>query len=111
MWLFCKSGFFSAVEHWGNPGVIHLRARFRGDLERLRAVHGLEMVTRIVESPGCDYPFRMDLGKELWQMVLAKEAKDIDYTNFKDAVHDGTVRDEAYLAVWAALRRAQRGGR
>lgn len=34
MWLFCKSGFFSAVAHLGKPGAILLRARFRG-AERL----------------------------------------------------------------------------
>ena len=28
MWLFCKSGFFSAVRHATVPQTIHLRARF-----------------------------------------------------------------------------------
>ena len=60
MWLFCKSGFFSAVRHWDDPGTIHLRARFRGDLERLCAAHGLD-ARAIAETPEGDYRFRMDL--------------------------------------------------
>lgn len=110
MWLFCKSGFFSAVVHWGKPGVIHLRARFRGDLERLCAAHGLE-AAGIQETPAGDYRFRMDLPKEAWARVAAEEAAAIDYPNFKAAVHDGTARDGAYLGAWAALRRGQEGGR
>ena len=110
MWLFCKSGFFSAVEHWEKPGTIHLRARFAGDLERLCARHGIDPAG-IQETPAGDYRFRMDLGREVWARVVAKEAMDIDYTNFKAAVHDGTARDWAYFSAWAALRRGQEGGR
>ena len=35
MWLFTKSGFFSAVRHSAKPDTIHVRSRFAGDLERL----------------------------------------------------------------------------
>ena len=110
MWLFCKSGFFSAVEHVGRHDVIHLRARFAGDLERLCAAHGLDPAG-ISETPDGDYRFRMNLGREVWRRVVAKEAMDIDYTNFKAAAHDGTARDAAYLGAWAALRRGQEAGR
>lgn len=108
MWLFCKSGFFSAVEHWGKPGVIHLRARFVGDLERLCAAHGLD-AGGIVETPEGDYRFRMDLDREVWARVAAEEARAIDYPNFKAAVHDGSARDEAYFMAWSAMRRGQEG--
>lgn len=106
MWLFCKSGFFSAVRHWDDPDTIHLRARFRGDLERLCAAHGLD-ARAISETPEGDYRFRMDLPRADWARVAEEEAQAIDYANFKAAVHDGTARDDAYLAAWAALRHAQ----
>lgn len=106
MWLFCKSGFFSAVRHATVPQTIHLRARFAGDLERLCARHGIAPAG-IEETPDGDYRFRMNLGREVWRRVVAKEAMDIDYTNFKAAVHDGTARDWAYFSAWAALRRGQ----
>ncbi len=106
MWLFCKSGFFSAVAHLDKPGAILLRARFRGDLERLCAAHGLDPAT-IAETPEADYRFRMELPRADWARVAAEEAAAIDYPNFKAAVHDGTPRDAAYLGAWCALRAGQ----
>ena len=105
MWLFCKSGFFSAVRHNAKPGVIHLRARFKGDLERLLAAHGVR--AKITETPLRDYRFRADIKKADWTRIVAAEADAIDYCNFKNAVHDGTGRDRAYLDVWCAMRNAQ----
>jgi len=105
MWLFCKSGFFSAVQHAQKPGVIHLRARFKGDLERLFAAHGVK--ARITETPMRDYRYRADLKKADWTRIVAAEADAIDYTNFKNAVHDGTIRDRAYMNVWCDMRDGQ----
>ena len=102
MWIFCKSGFFSVVAHNGDPDLFHVRARFRGDLERLCSGHGIE--PRVAETPQNDYPFRMDFKRDDWKRIMAEEIRDIDYTNFKAAVHDGTGRDDAYLDVWAVLR-------
>ena len=106
MWLFCKSGFFSAVAHLDKPGTILLRARFRGDLERLCAAHDLDTAT-IAETPEADYRFRMELPKADWARVAAEEAAAIDYPNFTAATHDGTARDAAYLGAWCALRAGQ----
>ena len=105
MWLFCKSGFFSAVQHFEKPETIHVRARFPGDLERLCQVHGIE--PEITETPMNDYRFRMDFPRETWSKIVAKEAEEIDYSNFKNAVHDGTSRDFAYMKCWSAMRSAQ----
>ena len=105
MWLFCKHGFFSAVRHVDKPDTIHLRARFRGDLERLFAAHGV--AATVVETPANDYRFRADVPKVDWARIAAAEADGIDYSNFKNAVHDGTARDGAYLGVWAAMRAAR----
>ena len=109
MWLFCKSGFFSAVRHASKPETVHVRARFKGDLERLCAAHGL--APDVQETPWGDYRFRMDFPAIDWAWLVAEEAMDIDYTNFKAAVHDGTARDGAYLGAWEALRLGQEGRR
>lgn len=109
MWLFCKSGFFSGVAHATRPGVIHVRARFRGDLERLCAAHGEE--PRVVETPDNDYRFRMDFPREVWARIVSEEARGIDYTNFKAAAHDGSARDNAYMGAWAAMRQGQEGAK
>ncbi|MDO4576223.1 MAG: hypothetical protein Q4D98_13530 [Planctomycetia bacterium] len=105
MWLFCRSGFFSAVQHFENAEVIHVRARFEGDLERLCETHGV--TADVKETPGNDYRFRMDFDRETWARIVSEEAEAIDYTNFKNAVHDGTVRDRAYMDCWAAMSSGQ----
>lgn len=105
MWMFCKSGFFSAVQHNANPGLIHLRARLKGDLERLFEKHGY--VVEITHTPNNDYAWRADVTKEAWAAICKAEAEDVDYTNFKNRVHDGTARDAAYMNVWADMAEAQ----
>ena len=101
MWLFTKHGFFSAVQNHNDSNLIHVRARFKGDLERLCKTYGIE--PKVVETPKGDYPHRMDFKRETWSEILRREALDIDYTNFKNAVHDGTVRDDAYFEAYDAL--------
>ncbi len=58
MWLFCKSGFFSAVKHNTKPNTIHVRARFKGDIERLCQKYDVKPnVTTTIDG---DYSYRMD---------------------------------------------------
>ena len=105
MWLFCKHGFFSAVRHKRNQDCIHLRARFNGDLERLFLAHGIN--AEVTETPMNDYRYRADIPRQTWSRIVAAEADAIDYTNFKKAVHDGTIRDASYLLVWDVMSNVQ----
>ena len=105
MWIFTKCGFFSAVQHFEDEGIIHVRARFKGDLERLCATYGVTV--DIKETPGNDYRYRMDFARDIWADIVMQEATAIDYDNFKNAVHDGTARDRAYMDVWWAMRQRQ----
>ncbi|MBP5621773.1 MAG: hypothetical protein J6X44_07145 [Thermoguttaceae bacterium] len=105
MWLFCKQGFFSAVQNFDDSNLIHVRARFKGDLERLCKTYDVE--PKVVSLAGTDYPFRMDFERGKWAEIVKSEAESIDYENFKNAVHDGTRRDLAYMDVWDAMRRRQ----
>ena len=101
MWLFSKCGFFSAVQNYNDSNLIHVRARFEGDLERLCKTYGVE--PKVVRTPDGDYPLRMDFKRETWGEIVKAEAEAIDYAKFKPAVHDGTVRDRAYLAVFETM--------
>ncbi|MDO5310173.1 MAG: hypothetical protein Q4G03_11885 [Planctomycetia bacterium] len=105
MWLFTKHGFFSAVQNWDDKDKIHVRARFKGDLERLCEAYNVQ--ANVVQIPRTDYPYRMDFPRDTWAQIVKDEANGIDYTNFKSAVHDGTDRDDAYMVVWSTLRKAQ----
>jgi len=107
MWLFCKSGFFSAVRHNDKPDTILLRARVKGDLARLAKAHGCAY--KVEFSPHTDYSYRTELPQSEWAKIAEREAEAIDYGNFKNAVHDGTGRDVAYMQVWEAMRGLQDG--
>ena len=105
MWLFCKSGYFSAVKHNKKPDTILLRARVEGDLESLAETHQIDM--RIEHTPEADYAFRAELPAAEWTRAVMEESGAIDYGNFKSAVHDGTARDDAYMDVWSVMRGLQ----
>ncbi len=105
MWIFTKHGFYSAVQHTDKANVVLVRARFKGDLESLCKTY--DITPEVKYTPAADYLYRMEFKKELWSEIVAKEAADIDYPNFKSEVHDGTERDTAYMGCWASLRRAQ----
>lgn len=108
MWVFCKEGFFSAVQHWDDPDKVMVRARFKGDLERVCQKHGLR--ASVEHTPDADYRYRVTCLRQEWAEVVKREAEGVDYVNFKDAVHDGTCRDDAYMACWSALHSAQHSG-
>lgn len=110
MWLFTKSGFFSAVQNDKDPSLIHVRARFKGDLERLLKTHkGIvgKPAPKILHTSFGDYAYRTDIPRDKFAQIVAAEASGIDYTNFKNRVHDGTSRDGAYMNVWCVMRGAQ----
>ena len=112
MWIFCKLGFFSAVQHRNKPSTLLVRGRFRGDLERLLNSLPPEdraMCSPVMETPGADYLYRMEMLKHVFAKAVEAIAGEIDYPNFKDSVHEGnwSPRDAAYMGCWSELRTGQ----
>lgn len=111
MWLFTKYGFYSAVQDKADPQRIQVRARVKDDLIRVAAFAkhalGVEM-PEIISTPQADYAYRLVLDRPLWEKLAAALTADIDYTNFKDAVHGEADRDDAYLDTWSAMHELQR---
>lgn len=120
MWIFSKHGFFSAVRHNERKNTILLRARVEGDLERLLEHHYSVMerngyikppkgksikdaIPDVERTPDADYLFRCEIPHDLFCLMLMEEASEITYGNFKDSVHDGTPRDQAYCEVWSVM--------
>ena len=101
MWVFTTAGFVSAVAHRDEPNTLMVRARARYALDELAQHSGAE----VVATPTGDYPFRITVSRELFSKWVAAVARDIDYTNFKDAAHDlGDSRyDRALMQVWSAM--------
>lgn len=100
MWVFTSNSFLSIVEHDQDPGLLHVRARFSGDIE---AVFPSADVS---ETPQADYRFRASLPRERVEEAMARLTREIDYDNFKNSVEDADRRDH-YIKVWEAMWRAQ----
>jgi len=112
MWIFCKLGFFSAVQHRDKPDTLLVRGRFEGDLERLLESLPPEdraLCSKIWENTTADYFYRMEMPKRFFAKAVAEIANEINYGNFKDSVHEGygSPRDAAYMGCWAELRHGQ----
>lgn len=107
MWLLTTIGFFSIVEKPGDrdAGRLTIRARVRGDLERLRA-EVLPGLGPIEAGGGTDYAFRAVAPRAEVAAAMATLATTLDYANFKDAVaaRQGVGREAVYGRVWKVLR-------
>jgi len=108
MWLFCKRGFYSAVQEFGHPDSIIVRARFRNDLERMQKYLEERQLGKpgIEETPDSDYGYRLRVSRSVWANFVQDTAKEIDYGNFKQAaLTDGNRRRSiGYHEVWSAMR-------
>jgi hypothetical protein len=108
MWLFSKSGFVSVVAHRKQEGMLLVRSRFEEDIaavcERLAAAG---TTVEPFEDQQADYRYRVVCPKEAFAELVARLVNEIDYDNFKSAVHGNPVRDQAYMRCWSAMNQAQ----
>ena len=106
MWLMTPSGFFSIVQKPEDEqaGTLTIRARVRGDLERLRETC-LPGRGEIVANAGTDYRYRARAPRAEVASAMAKIVNDIQYANFKDEVarEQGKERAGFYGEVWQVL--------
>jgi hypothetical protein len=104
MWLMTKYGVYSIVQK--EPGVYHVRARERRDLENLISNAPLPDA-QIVETHRSDYAFRILVGRDELQAILSLLGNALDYDNFKGKIDE--TADQAhkpYHEVWAVLAKA-----
>jgi hypothetical protein len=100
MWVFTKQGFYSVVQDRYDPAVLLVRARVRGDIERLWPT------AKVVEDEGADYAYRARLSRAAVSRTLAQAIKEIDYENYKSSIKDHR-RTPWYLMVWDSMLRMQ----
>lgn len=111
MWIFAKTGFVSIVQDYNSDGSkLLVRARVREDLENFLLVTATTSLLEILETPESDYRYRVSMPKYEARNIVEILVAQIDYTNFKNKVHDGTIRDDVYGAVWASVGCLQPGG-
>ena len=101
MWIFLYDSFLSVVQANDDPDFLMVRARLRGDIERVFP----EAV--VSEDRARDYRFRAKLPRVI--VVASIEAEitaSITYDNFKNSVKNAR-RHSAYLAVWKTMLHEQ----
>lgn len=105
MWIFTPTAFVSIVAHRTKPGILLVRARLRGDIERLFPG------AKVKRTPTADYRFRAEIQRERVAKVVADQLRALSYDNVKAAipttapVHD--LRHRAMNQVWGVMNRAQ----
>lgn len=108
MWLMTQYGFYSVVAHNAQPDrfLVRVRARAHHDLENLCRLAALE--SEILETPDADYRYRLLLsGAEIGRALVAL-GQTINYSNFKNRIHDlpdQRHKNDAYMSIWSTLGR------
>lgn len=95
MWIYLNNSFLSIVENKDNNDLLHVRGRRAGDIEAI--FHNAV----VLHTPTGDYKYRADIARSHVSLALADQANQIDYTNFKNSVHDSQ-RHYAYMKTWSA---------
>lgn len=98
MWLCLNNAFLSVVSKTPKSKTLLVRARRRGDIERV--FPGAKVVT----IPGRDYQFRADIDRKEVAAKVAEMVMGISYPNFKGSVtqeHDDL--HHAYMKVWHVM--------
>ena len=85
-----------------------VRARDKQSLEGLANSVGLD----VVSTPSNDYPYRVFVADSVFAAWLSKQTMAVDYTNFKNRVHDSRGHDfaGALMSVWSAMHQVEDEG-
>jgi hypothetical protein len=100
MWLMLNDCFLSIVAKDCARGELLVRARRRGDIEKIFPG------ARVTESTTTDYAFRARVAMADVEAALIGEVRRITYANFKGSVTDTPLHD-AYLKCWQAMATLQ----
>ncbi len=100
MWLFTSKSFISIVQKPGDTDLLTVRARMKGDIEKLFPNVKVEV------NKGTDYKYRAKVPRELVAKALNDQVMALNYSNFKNTVKEKK-RHSAYMDVWSAMYRAQ----
>ncbi len=112
MWIFLNDAFLSIVHKDCAKDEVLVRARIKGDLEKVfndenlfKANPGLKPVevTRYTKS---DYLYRAVVKRNHMRAVMAAELDRVVYSNFKASTRDNKLHN-AYNAVWGIMAKLQ----
>jgi len=96
VWIYTVSGFYSIVEDRDDPDLLLVRARVKGDIQRLWPQ------AEVAFTPDHDYAYRCLLPRRIVGHAVSEAIKKVGYHSYKDAVRDKR-RSIDYLKVWTAM--------
>jgi hypothetical protein len=102
MWLATQHGFYSIVQK--PAGQFHVRTRCKQDLENIIALEAVE--ARMHHTTDGDYAWRIVVGQTEVSAIMAALANSIDYSNFKNRIHDMPDQKDklpAYSQLWSRM--------
>jgi hypothetical protein len=98
VWIFTKQGFVSIKQHKDDPEKLLIRARIKGDLEKIFPG------CKVTFGGGTDYRYRTTVDRKPAAVRIAEAVLAIDYTEgFKTSVDDHCRRAPFYLRIWEVL--------
>lgn len=100
MWIMCNNAFLSIVHKDCEPDELLVRARRKGDIERVFG--GVE----VERTPGNDYLFRARIKREIVSSMIGANIAKINYPNFKNSVRQDALH-RAYARVWSIMAALQ----
>lgn len=101
MWVYLNNAFLSIVAHRTKPEFLLVRARLKGDIERVFPG------AAVSESAHNDYRFRAEVRRAEVGRVFGEKFSSLQYDNFKHSV-DEQDRHDAYVKAWEAMANLQR---
>ena len=104
MWIILNDAFFSIVQKDCARGEVLVRARRKGDIEKVFPG------AKVARGEFNDYLYRAKVAKDEVKRALALEVDRVTYPNFKDSVKDQTLH-RAYARVWADMLAVEEPGR
>ena len=101
MWIQFNNAFLSIVENRYNKLELLVRARVKGDIEKIFPE------ADVFEDDNADYKYRALISKAKVAARMMLKMTEINYDNFKNSVKE-TKRKNAYSNVWVELRKLQK---
>lgn len=100
MWICLSESFLSIVTAPKQPKLLLVRARVKGDIERVFPD------AKVTRTPERDYLFRSFIPRTVVGEAIGKLAASVSCDNFKNSVPDDD-RHDAYASCWSAMNRLQ----
>jgi hypothetical protein len=100
VWIMLNDAFFSVVSKGCARDELLVRARRKGDIEKLWPA------AKVEQTKGTDYAFRAIVSRRAVGDAMVGEVQRINYGNFKDSVAD-TPLHNAYSRVWSTMASLQ----